>query len=170
MFPSRAPLLFAGFRGFVFPLLSARAFGSKTPGLVLNHSTHIPCLIPFLRRLLDEQSLIKKVVPGRLSRSRSSIDRFTVRVTSDSLGGFKCLAREGTLVQEVFFSTPLSREELEGILQEKRKDNRTSRREGKGEERRKQKALKRLELERELRDATSQMQRAEIRRVLALYK
>ncbi|GMI09575.1 hypothetical protein TrLO_g1310 [Triparma laevis f. longispina] len=157
-----------GARTTIFPLVQpTRSFASNRNRIpiVLNHSTHLPSLLPFLRCLYDDR--IKRIVPGRLSRNKSSSERFTVKVGAlneeDSSYGYRLLAREGTQVQEVFLTATaeIKRKELEAMCEVN--DNRTSRREGKGKDRRMEREQRADELEAELRDATSNKQRAEIK-------
>lgn len=79
----------------------------KSGRLVLNHSTHIPGLIPLLTRLANQPG-IKTVTPGRLARVRGRPTPLTVRVTVPITGGHKMQARAQSNVQEVFVVTDLS--------------------------------------------------------------
>jgi len=80
---------------------------SKSGRLVLNHSTHVPGLIPLLIRLA-EQPGIKTITPGRLARVRGRPTPLTIRVTVPISGGHKMQARAQGNVQEVFVVTDLS--------------------------------------------------------------
>jgi len=73
----------------------------------LNHSTHVPGLIPLLIRLA-EQPGIKTITPGRLARVRGRPTPLTIRVTVPISGGHKMQARAQGNVQEVFVVTDLS--------------------------------------------------------------
>ncbi len=88
---------------------------SKTGRLVLNHSTHIPGLIPVLTRLV-EQPGIKTVTPGRLARVKSRPTPLKIKVTVPIMGGHKLQARSKGNVQEVFVVTALSAKALQNII------------------------------------------------------
>jgi hypothetical protein len=75
--------------------------------LVLNHSTHIPGLIPVLAKLA-EQPGIKTVTPGRLARVKGRPTPLKIKVTVPISGGHKMQARSKGSVQEVFVVTVLS--------------------------------------------------------------
>ena len=83
--------------------------------LVLNHSTHIPGLIPVLTRLADEID-IKTVTPGRLARVRGRPVSLTIKVTVPIVGGHKMQARAQSNIQEVFVVTDLSAQALQKIV------------------------------------------------------
>lgn len=83
--------------------------------LVLNHSTHIPGLIPALEHLC---SLLPsgRVTPGRIAKCRPARERgFRLSLgNSNPLGGnYKLTARVGCSVQDVYVvSDDLSRDAL----------------------------------------------------------
>ena len=83
--------------------------------LVLNHSTHIPGLIPVLTRLADEPD-IKTVTPGRLARVRGRPVPLTIKVSVPIVGGYKLQARAQSNVQEVFVVTDLNAEKLQQMV------------------------------------------------------
>lgn len=91
------------------------AAGDKRGRLVLNHSTHLPGLIPLLERLV-EQPGIKTVTPGRLARVRGRPIPLTLRVTVPITGGHKIQARCQGSVQEIFVVTDLSRKDLQRLV------------------------------------------------------
>jgi hypothetical protein len=80
--------------------------------LVLNHSTHLPGLIPLLTRLA-EQPGIKTVTPGRLARVKGRPVPLKIRVTVPITGGYKLQARAQGNVQEVFVVTDLPAKALQ---------------------------------------------------------
>jgi hypothetical protein len=84
--------------------------------LVLNHSTHIPGLIPILERL-TRKSGIQTITPGVIGRVKSHSPQLKLRVSVPIRGGFKLLARQGKTVQEVFILATLSQEELETAIE-----------------------------------------------------
>ncbi|HIK27561.1 MAG: DUF2103 domain-containing protein [Oscillatoriaceae bacterium SKW80] len=88
---------------------------SSTGRLVMNHSTHIPGLIPILARLSKHQG-IQTITPGVIGQVRGHTPRLTLRVSVPIRGGFKLLARQGKTVQEVFVITSLTQPELEAAL------------------------------------------------------
>jgi hypothetical protein len=80
--------------------------------LVLNHSTHIPGLIPILERLTKLEG-IQTITPGVIGRAKGHSPRLQLRVSVPIRGGFKLIARQGKTVQEVFIVTTLTHEQLE---------------------------------------------------------
>ena len=87
----------------------------KTGRLVLNHSTHIPGLLPVLERLVQYPG-IKTVTPGRLARVKGRPSALVIRVTVPITGGFKLQARSKGNVQEVFVVTDLDADTLRQAL------------------------------------------------------
>jgi hypothetical protein len=85
---------------------------SNSGRLVLNHSTHIPGLIPVLERLVTCTG-IQTITPGVIGPARSHTPRLTLKISVPIRGGFKVIARQGKTVQEVFVITTL---EQEGLL------------------------------------------------------
>ncbi len=84
----------------------------KSGRLVLNHSTHIPGLLPVLDKLL-EQPQIQTITPGRLARVKGRPTPLTIRVTVPITGGHKMQARAQSSVQEVFVVTSLTAQQLQ---------------------------------------------------------
>ena len=80
--------------------------------LVLNHSTHIPGLIPILERLTKREG-IQTITPGVIGRVKGHTPKLKLRVSVPIRGGFKLIARQGKTVQEVFILTVLNQSELE---------------------------------------------------------
>jgi hypothetical protein len=93
--------------------------GGGAGRLVLTHSTHIPGLVPLLRRLATTPG-VDTIVPGRLyagcGSGRGGGAGPAVRVTVPTGHGFKLLARHGSQTQEVFVVTTLAREAVEAAL------------------------------------------------------
>jgi hypothetical protein len=83
--------------------------------LVLNHSTHLPGLIPLLTRLA-EQPGIKTVTPGRLARVKGRPVPLKIRVTVPITGGYKLQARAQGNVQEIFVVTDLPAKALQTLI------------------------------------------------------
>ena len=89
---------------------------SHSPGrLVLNHSTHIPNLIPLLARLAQEPG-IKTVTPGRIARVKGRSIPLRIKVTVPISGGYKLQARSKGNVQEVFVVTDLEAKDLQEVV------------------------------------------------------
>lgn len=90
---------------------------SKSPcgRLVLNHSTHLPGLIPLLERL-TYQADIQTITPGVIARARAHAPKMVLKISVPIRGGFKVIARQGKTVQEVFILTLLPQEQLEAAL------------------------------------------------------
>lgn len=84
--------------------------------LVLNHSTHLPGLIPLLERL-THQAGIQTITPGVLARVRAHAPKMALKISVPIRGGFKVIARQGKTVQEVFILTPLSQDQLEAAIE-----------------------------------------------------
>ena len=91
---------------------------SKPQGgrLVWNHSTHLPGLIPHLKKLIKFTG-IKTVTPGVIRTVRGRSPHLRLKISVPITGGFKAIARQGKTVQEVFITTTLERNELETILE-----------------------------------------------------
>lgn len=85
--------------------------------LVLNHSTHIPGLIPVLERLVRVEG-IRTVTPGVIATVKGKSPHLQLRISVPIQGGFKLIARRGKTVQEVFVLTQLSQEGLAQAIAE----------------------------------------------------
>ena len=83
--------------------------------LVLNHSTHIPGLIPLLEKLVQVAG-IQTITPGVIGSVRSHSPKFKLKISVPIRGGFKAIARHGKTVQEVFITSTLSQSELEAEI------------------------------------------------------
>ncbi|MEM9215169.1 MAG: DUF2103 domain-containing protein [Cyanobacteria bacterium P01_F01_bin.150] len=83
--------------------------------LVWNHSTHLPGLIPILKRLIQCDG-IRTVTPAVIKTVRSNAQKFRIKVSVPIQGGFKLIARKGKTAQEVFIVTDLSQKELEDAI------------------------------------------------------
>jgi hypothetical protein len=82
------------------------------PGrLVWNHSTHLPGLIPLLKRLTQVEG-IGTITPAVIGRTKSHSPEFKIKISAAIRGGYKLIARKGKMFQEVFVLTGLSPEEL----------------------------------------------------------
>lgn len=90
--------------------------GNRTGGrVVLNHSTHIPGLIPLLEKLVGKPG-IQTITPGVIGRAKGHCPKMQLKVSVPIRGGFKVIARHGKTVQEVFIVTPLNQAELEEAI------------------------------------------------------
>uniref|UniRef100_A0A832M3F6 Metal-binding protein n=1 Tax=Oscillatoriales cyanobacterium SpSt-402 TaxID=2282168 RepID=A0A832M3F6_9CYAN len=83
--------------------------------VVLNHSTHIPGLIPLLERL-SQQEGIQTITPGVITTVRAHSPHFILRISVTIRGGFKLIARRGKTVQEVFVLTSLGEDALKEAI------------------------------------------------------
>jgi len=83
--------------------------------VVLNHSTHVPGLIPILERLARYTG-VGTVTPGVIRQAKGHIPTLQLKLSVPILGGFKAIARRGRTVQEVFILTELSQEQLEWAI------------------------------------------------------
>ena len=87
--------------------------------IVLNHSTHVPDLVDALKVIAKGASTsLTTIVPGRLARTRGRAEHLSLSVSVAVPGGFRVVARKGSLAQEVFISTRLGRNELQSVLEE----------------------------------------------------
>ena len=84
--------------------------------VVQTHSTYCDGLIPFCESLASMQG-IARIVPGRLSSARGSVEHFELVVKTATDKGWKCTARRGTQVQEVFIITDLDQAALQSAIE-----------------------------------------------------
>jgi hypothetical protein len=72
-----------------------------------------------LKMLLAENSeTIRSVIPGVIKPVRDAKGEVRVRVTVPTTNGWKAIALSAGARQELFISTTLSKEQLEGIFNE----------------------------------------------------
>ena len=83
--------------------------------LKIEHSI-IEGVRPLLERLLATTPEIRSVIPGRIGRVRDARGPVEVRVTVPTQNGWKAIALSAGARQELFVSTGLGKEELEGAL------------------------------------------------------
>lgn len=69
-----------------------------------------------LERLLEQNPEIRSIVPGRIAQVRDAKGKVSVRITVPTTNGFKAIALSDGARQELFISTPLTREQLEAAL------------------------------------------------------
>ena len=84
--------------------------------VVITHSTYVDGLIPWLKRLAKERR-IQTITPAVISRVRGRCQTLQLRVSSPIRGGYKLMARKGSMAQEVFVVTDLDAEQLRSVLQ-----------------------------------------------------
>jgi hypothetical protein len=84
--------------------------------LVWNHSTHLPGLIPILKRLTDVAG-ISTITPAVIGRTKSHMPNLKIKISTEIRGGYKLIARKGKMFQEVFVLTELSREDLSAVIE-----------------------------------------------------
>ena len=84
--------------------------------VVLNHSTHIDGLIPVLKKLALNNR-VKTITPAIISRAKGKSSNLVIRVSIQTINGYKAIARKGKTAQEVFISTDLSKDELKELLE-----------------------------------------------------
>ena len=73
--------------------------------ITTTHSTHCPNLINVLKTFVNNNYHdVIKCNPARISRTKQSSENFDLRVNKQigENGSFKCVARNGTIVQDVF--------------------------------------------------------------------
>ena len=83
---------------------------------MITHSTYVDGLIAWLKRLATDPA-IQTITPGVIARVRGRSQVLQLRVSTPMLGGFKLVARKGSMVQEVFVVTTLAADALEQRLQ-----------------------------------------------------
>ena len=83
--------------------------------LVLNHSTNIEGLIPILQKLALNLN-IKTVTPAAISTVRGRSSKLIIRLSVETINGYKAIARKGKTAQEVFISTDLGKNELKQVI------------------------------------------------------
>ena len=76
--------------------------------------------MPVLHRLQDNLSGggLHTIIPGAISVTRGKADHFRVKISCITPHGYKAIARRGKVAQEVFFTSSLSREELQKAIDE----------------------------------------------------
>ena len=84
--------------------------------VVITHSTYVDGLIPWLKRLAKQQG-IQTITPAVISRVRGRCQTLQLRVSSPIRGGYKLMARKGSMAQEVFVVTELDAEQLRSAVQ-----------------------------------------------------
>lgn len=85
--------------------------------LKIEHSI-IDGVRPMLERLLRQypEEVVRSVVPGRISPVKDARGAIKVRVTVQTMNGWKALALSAGARQELFISTALSKADLEAAL------------------------------------------------------
>ena len=83
--------------------------------LKIEHSI-IDGLRPLLNRLLANTPAIRSVIPGVIKPVRDARGEIKIRVTVPTTTGWKAIALSAGARQELFISTPLSKEELEQAI------------------------------------------------------
>jgi len=85
--------------------------------VVVTHSTYVDGLIPLLKRLARVQG-IHTITPAVIRRVRGRCQTLQLRVSTPIRGGFKMMARKGSMAQEVFVVTELELEQLRSVVQQ----------------------------------------------------
>ena len=83
--------------------------------IVITHSTYIDGLIPVLKKLALNES-IKTITPATISKVRGRSSKLVIRLSVNTISGFKAIARKGQTAQEIFISTDLGKDELKFLL------------------------------------------------------
>ena len=73
-------------------------------------------LRPVLQELLEANPSIQSIIPGVIRRVRDARGKVKIRITTPTLNGWKGIALASGARQELFISTPMSKEELEEAL------------------------------------------------------
>ncbi len=85
--------------------------------VVVTHSTYVDGLIPLLKRLAKERG-IQTITPAVISRVRGRCQTLQLRVSTPIRGGYKMMARKGSMAQEVFVVTELDAEQLRTAVEQ----------------------------------------------------
>ena len=83
--------------------------------VVITHSTYIEGLIPILKKLAANKK-IKTITPGIISKVRGRSSKLVIRISVETIGGYKGIARKGQSAQEIFINTDMQKNELEYLL------------------------------------------------------
>ncbi len=83
--------------------------------IVITHSTYIEGLIPILKKLASNER-IKTITPATISKVRGRSSKLIIRISIDTISGFKAIARKGHSAQEIFISTDMNKDELKYLL------------------------------------------------------
>ena len=70
-------------------------------------------LRPVLEDLLDANPSIQSIIPGVIRRVRDAKGKVKIRITVATRNGWKAIALASGARQELFISTPMSKDELE---------------------------------------------------------
>jgi hypothetical protein len=84
--------------------------------LKIEHSI-IDGLRPLLLQLLDANPDIRSIIPGVIRKVRDARGKVKIRITVPTTNGWKAIALSAGARQELFLSTPLTRDQLEAALQ-----------------------------------------------------
>ena len=83
--------------------------------VVLTHSTYIKGLVKWAKEKSTHKG-IKTITPGVIGKTKSSTEILKFRITRETVGGFKLIARKGSTYQEVYIVTDLSKEDLSKLI------------------------------------------------------
>jgi hypothetical protein len=88
---------------------------TKHDKLKIEHSI-IDGLRVFLERILEHPE-IRSIIPGVIRPVKDARGVVRIRITVQTMNGWKAIALSAGARQELFISTPLSRETLEGLIE-----------------------------------------------------
>ena len=83
--------------------------------VVKTHSTYVDGLIDVLNKIA-KRSDIKTITPGLIRNTKKSTGSLKLKISVKTKYGYKLLAKKGSCIQEVFFITSVSKEELVNII------------------------------------------------------
>ncbi len=86
--------------------------------IVLTHSTYLEGLVKWAKSIVKTKG-IKTITPGVIGKTKSNTQRLQIRITRQTQGGFKLIARKGNSYQEVYIVTDLGYEDMELLLKKK---------------------------------------------------
>ncbi len=84
--------------------------------LVITHSSYIDGLIEVLKKVSKIKN-IQTVTPGVLKKARGKSEHLRIKVSIKTIGGFKLIARKGSMTQEVFVITKVDQKELQKMIE-----------------------------------------------------
>ena len=83
--------------------------------VVLTHSTFVEGLIPLLKKLSTNKN-IQTITPAVLKRVKGNSEKLSLRISVAIRGGYKTIARKGSMAQEVFITTTLGKDSLKELI------------------------------------------------------
>ena len=98
--------------------------------VVLTHSkrSYVEGLVPLLKRL--DARVASTATPGRISVTKGNVQQLTLTITVPVMGGYKAIAKRGSLAQEVFFTSALDdaalQRAIDALIEQRKRARRRS--------------------------------------------